>query len=50
MKRDLGFTLTVILSMATFAIAAVAGIFVVWQGGGSTLVQQRQATHYAQLQ
>jgi hypothetical protein len=36
MKRDLGLTFTIIVSMATFAIAFVAGIFLIWETGGAT--------------
>jgi len=40
MKRDLGFTFTIIVSMATFAIALIAGIFLVWQTGNSAIAQE----------
>jgi hypothetical protein len=40
MKRDLGFTFTIIVGMATFAIALVAGIFLIWETGGSPIAQE----------
>jgi hypothetical protein len=49
MKRDLGFTFTIIVSMATFAIALIAGIFLVWQTGNSAIAQESTRAHSAQV-
>jgi hypothetical protein len=41
MKRDLGIAFTVMVGMATFAIALVAGIFLIWETGASASAQGR---------
>jgi len=42
MKHDLGLTLTAIVGAATFAIALVAGIFVLLEAGAATAQEARQ--------
>jgi hypothetical protein len=39
MKRDLGISFTVMVGMATAAIALVAGIFLIWETGSSASAQ-----------
>ena len=45
MKRDLGFTFTIIVSMATFVIALVVGFFLIWETGSSAVAQELRASH-----
>ena len=40
MKNDIGIVFTVAVGMATFAIALVAGIFLIWETSSSAIAQE----------
>ena len=48
MKRDLptqmGIGITIVVASATFLVAVMAGLFLIWQPDAATLTQQRAAS------
>ncbi len=49
MRRDLGFTFTVIVGVATFAIALVAGIFLIWETDSNAIAQEPPQSQTSQV-
>jgi uncharacterized membrane protein len=49
MKRDIGIIFTVVVGMATFAIALVAGIFLIWETSSSAIAQEPPQSQTSQV-
>ena len=49
MKNDIGIVVTVAVGMATFAIALVAGIFLIWETSSSAIAQEPPQSQTSQV-